>query len=236
LLETTLIRIGNDEYARANGSYGLTTMEDRHVQVVGPRVVFRFRAKSGVRQEIDLEDPELAASVRRCRDLPGQRLFQYLDENGARQSIESGDVNAYLREITGSDFTAKDFRTWAATVLAACALRDHAHETTVKARKSAVVKAIDAVAQKLGNTRAVCRKAYIHPAVLDSFMSGAMLPASRGRSRAGHSAHGHHLSAEERAVLDFLTRMRPRPRSPKSAATSVRVVERQMEETGMAAS
>jgi DNA topoisomerase-1 len=216
LLETTLIRVGNDEYARANGSYGLTTLEDRHVEVSGSHVVFRFRAKSGVRQQIDLDDPELARSVRRCRDLPGQRLFQYVDEDGRRQSIESGDVNAYLRELTGRDFTAKDFRTWAATVLAACALREFVQERTAKGRKTAVVKAIDSVAAKLGNTRAVCRKAYIHPAILDAFMSGALQPPRVDRVTSRSSSNGHALSHEERTVLSFLIAMRSRSKGPRS--------------------
>jgi DNA topoisomerase-1 len=206
LLETTLIRVGNDEYARLNGSYGLTTLEDRHVAVEGRRVVFRFRAKSGVYQKVELEDQQLARSVRRCRDLPGQRLFQYIDESGARQSVESGDVNAYLRELTGRDFTAKDFRTWAATVLAACALRERAHERTATARKRALVEAIDSVASKLGNTRAVCRKAYIHPAILDSFLSGSTMLAPK-TTRPRTVAGPHALSAEEQMVLNFLSRL-----------------------------
>jgi DNA topoisomerase-1 len=207
LLETTLIRVGNDEYARLNGSYGLTTLEDRHVDVNGSRIAFRFRAKSGVYQKIDIEDQQLARSVRRCRDLPGQRLFQYLDETGRRLTVESGDVNAYLRELTGRDFTAKDFRTWTATVLAACALRERAHETTATGRKRALVEAIDSVASRLGNTRAVCRKAYIHPAVLDSFLGGApMLTAKTTRPKT-IAAGPHALSSDEQAVLAFLSRM-----------------------------
>ncbi|MEO7189798.1 MAG: DNA topoisomerase IB [Vicinamibacterales bacterium] len=237
LLETTLIRVGNDEYARTNGSYGLTTLEDRHVDVVGKRIVFSFRAKSGVKQRIDLEDPELARSVRRCRDLPGQRLFQYLDEEGRRQCIESGDVNAYLREVAAQDFTAKDFRTWAATVLAACALRQFAEETTVRGRKKAVVQAIDTVASKLGNTRAVCRKAYVHPAVLDAFMTGSTVEGAL--SVTGSPVSFSRLSPEEQAVLSFLGRMRPRQRqrkTPQPAAAAGSTVVASAAETAQGAS
>lgn len=174
LLETTFIRIGNDEYARENHSFGLTTMRDRHVRIAGSRVTFFFRGKSGIEHRIDLDDRRLARVVRRCRDLPGQELFQYLDENGDVVDVESGDVNAYLRSLTGTDFTSKDFRTWAGTVLAArlfCACETGASAASTKKSIAAV---IDQVARRLGNTRAVCRKCYVHPAVVDAYVGGTV--------------------------------------------------------------
>jgi DNA topoisomerase I len=211
LLETTCIRIGNDEYARTNGSYGLTTLQDRHVTVRGAAMRFRFRAKSGVFQTVDLEDRALAETVRRCQDLPGQTLFQYLDEAGHRASVGSVDVNAYLREITGEEFTAKDFRTWAGTVMAARALGEIGAEgeddatPSERARKRDIIAAIDRVAERLGNTRAVSRRCYVHPGVLDAYLEGQTIGASRtanGDKRPGPST----LTAEERAVLALLRR------------------------------
>src|SRR6476646_387852 len=170
LLEKTLIRIGNEEYARANGSVGLTTMRDRHARVRGADVRFEFRGKSGVAHAVDLHDPRLAKIVKACRDLPGYELFQYVDEHGGRQSICSDDVNAYLREVSGDEFTAKDFRTWAGTVLAAQALHERAvaHESNLPltALKKNVVEAVKEVATRLGNTATVCRKCYVHPEVV----------------------------------------------------------------------
>ena len=177
LLEKTLIRVGNDEYAKSNGSFGLTTLEDRHVQVRGSRVRFKFRAKSGIHQTVELEDAALARSVKKCQDLPGQVLFQYIDADGARQAVDSGDVNQCLREITGADFTAKDFRTWAGTVMAACALREAKAATSLAARKRNINVAIDLVAGRLGNTRAVCRRCYVHPGVMDAYLDGITLDA-----------------------------------------------------------
>ncbi len=200
LLEKTLIRVGNDEYARANRSYGLTTLEDRHVRVRGSRVRFTFRAKSGIYQTIELEDATLARSVKRCQDLPGQVLFQYLDADGVRQTVGSADVNAYLREISGEDFTAKDFRTWAGTVLAAAALRDCAQQHSQTARRKQVVAAIGTVAARLGNTPAVCRQCYVHPAVLEAYLDGVTIEANGRRLREAR------LSADEAAALALLTR------------------------------
>jgi DNA topoisomerase-1 len=203
LLEKTLIRVGNEEYARTNKSFGLTTMKDRHAEVKGSTVIFEFRAKSGVQQVIDLHDARLARVVKRCQDLPGQALFQYVDEEGQRQSVDSSDVNDYLREVTGQDFTAKDFRTWAGTVLAACALRTLAgYETETQAKKN-IVEAIAQVAKKLGNTRAVCRKSYIHPAILDAYLDGdtiAEIVQRHGKSMRRFNG----LSREEIAVLALL--------------------------------
>jgi DNA topoisomerase-1 len=174
LLEKTLIRVGNEEYARDNDSFGLTTLRARQVKVNGSKVRFHFRGKSGVEHAIELEDRRMASIVRRVRDLPGQELFQYVDEDGAQRSIGSDDVNAYLKEISGEDFTSKDFRTWAGTVLAARALaRLGAFDSQAQAKRN-VVTAVEAVAGLLGNTAAVCRKCYIHPAVIESYLEGRL--------------------------------------------------------------
>jgi len=198
LLEKTLIRIGNKEYARANNSFGLTTLLDQHVQIKGATVTFHFRAKSGVMQTIEVQDPALARIVKRCRQLPGEALFQYVDDKGKRQSVDSSAVNAYLRDITGRPFTAKNFRTWAATVLAAKAVCDLPQCTSDTAFKRNIVRAIDAVAAKLGNTRAVCRSSYIHPGVFDGYKAGATIAGVKVGPRMAH------LSAEEAAVLAML--------------------------------
>jgi DNA topoisomerase I len=174
LLETTGIRVGNAEYARSNGSYGLTTLRDKHVQISGTTVRFAFRGKSGKKHAIDVRDRRLASIVRRCRDIPGYDLFQYFDDSGERRSIGSDDVNDYLRETTGEDFTAKDFRTWTGTVLAACALREMGPCTSQTEAKRAVVSAVESVAARLGNTPSVCRKSYIHPCVIDSYLEGTL--------------------------------------------------------------
>jgi len=175
LLEHTRIRIGNEEYVRSNGSHGLTTLRDRHVTIRGRHLHFSFRAKSGVYQTIDLEDARLARAVRECQELPGQVLFQYVDENGDVKSVSSSDVNQYLREISGDEFTAKDFRTWAGTLAAARALDElgPAPSRTGLARR--ILVAIDRVAEQLGNTRSVCRKCYVHPGVLDAYLAGYTL-------------------------------------------------------------
>jgi DNA topoisomerase-1 len=174
LLEKSLIRVGNEEYARSNGSYGLTTMEDRHVHVSGATIKFRFRGKSGKRHTVAVDDPRLARIVRQCRDLPGHQLFQYVDDEGQVQDLDSADVNAYLKDATGEDFTAKDFRTWAGTVLALSALAEREPPPNASRAHKAIVQAIDAVSGLLGNTRSVCRKSYVHPAVLDSYAAGSL--------------------------------------------------------------
>lgn len=204
LLETTLIRIGNDEYARANRSFGLTTLRDRHVQIRGSHVHFEFRGKSGVSHAIDLHDRRLARIIKSCRDLPGQELLQYVDEDGARRSVGSTEVNDYLREIAGDDFTAKDFRTWAGTVLAARALRELAPAPSQKRAKRNVVQAVEAVAMILGNTRSVCRKCYIHPNVLDGYFDGTLLRALERRASGNGVPRG--LRGDEAAVFAFLKR------------------------------
>jgi DNA topoisomerase-1 len=199
LLEKTLIRIGNEEYARENGSIGLTTMRDRHAVVKGTHVHFEFKGKSGVAHAIDLDDVRLARIVKACRDLPGHELFQYVDEEGSRHTIDSADVNAYLREVSGEDFTAKDFRTWAGTVLAAKALSEAAGPRSNADARRRVVAAIESVAKKLGNTKAVCRKCYIHPVIVDAYLSGVTIEITPARSSAGHA-----LTACERAVVRLI--------------------------------
>ena len=203
LLETTLIRVGNEEYAEQNNSFGLTTLQDRHAKIAGGTVRFRFRGKSGVKHEIDLDDPRLAKIVKKCQDLPGEELLQYLDDDGNVRDIGSGDVNDYLREITGRPFTAKDFRTWAGTVLAARALQEFQQVDSQAQAKKNVVHAIEQVARKLGNTRAVCRKCYVHPAVIDSYMDGSLLKHLSGEVTKMIKPL-HQLRPEEAAVLVLL--------------------------------
>ena len=203
LLERTLIRVGNDEYARQNGSIGLTTMRDAHAKVSGSSVRFEFRGKSGIRHAVGLDDRRLAKIVKACRDLPGYELFQYVDESGTRQVIDSSDVNAYLREVCGDDFTAKDFRTWSGTVLAARALAEVAGFSSQRDAKRRIVKAIESVARVLGNTKSVCRKSYIHPAVIDSYLDGATIHCAQ--ARAPHAAKNVSLTAEERAVVALVS-------------------------------
>ncbi|HXI36020.1 MAG TPA: DNA topoisomerase IB, partial [Burkholderiales bacterium] len=181
LLETTFIRVGNDEYARENASFGLTTLRTRQVRVRGARLHFRFRGKSGVEHRIELADRQLAAIVRRLRDLPGEALFCYVDEDGATRTIESDDVNRYLKECAGEEFTSKDFRTWAGTLLAARALRTRRAAGVADTRRE-LAQAVAEVARKLGNTPAVCRKCYIHPAVLEAFAAGTLASTLGNRS------------------------------------------------------
>jgi DNA topoisomerase I len=216
LLETTLIRVGNEEYARQNRSYGLTTLRDGHVDVSGARVRFRFRGKSGRDHVIDLRDRRLSRIVKRCQDLPGQQLFQYVDEGGHRRSVESADVNAYLREVTGGDFTAKDFRTWSGTVLAAWALHELAPGPRKAPVKRNVVRAIESVSARLGNTVAVCRKCYVHPAVVDAYLDGSLVATLQARLSAESRRTG--LPAAEAHVLQLLARRLERERPHAVAA------------------
>jgi DNA topoisomerase-1 len=199
LLETTFIRVGNEEYARDNGSYGLTTMRDRHVHIDGARVELRFRGKSGKVHSVPVTDRRLAHLVKRCRDLPGQQLFQYRDDAGAVRPVGSGDVNDYLREITGEEFTAKDFRTWGGTLLAASLLsRSQAERRT----RAGLVDAIKSVAERLGNTAAICRKCYVHPAVMDAFLDARAFARYRAASVRSDGLRG--LGADERVLIRFL--------------------------------
>ncbi|HET9568309.1 MAG TPA: hypothetical protein VFP16_08070, partial [Vicinamibacterales bacterium] len=205
LLEKTLIRVGNDEYARHNNSFGLTTMRNRHVQVSKSTLRFRFRGKGGKSHDIAFNDVRLARIVRRCQDLPGYELFGYIDDEGKVQDIGSADINDYLREVTGQDFTAKSFRTWAATVLAACALQEFPEYKSNAHAKRNVNQAIEAVAGVLGNTPAICRKSYIHPAIVDAYTDGA-LPRTRSRKLTAVSLAGD-FQRMETAVLAWLHRL-----------------------------
>ena len=202
LLDRSLIRVGNDEYARDNRSFGLTTMKNRHVRVRGSKIQFRFRGKSGVEHELDLQSPRLAKIVRRCQELPGQELFAYVDDDGNVVDVGSADVNDYLREISGQDITAKDFRTWAGTVLAARALAQVPSFRSAAQAKRHVAAAVKEVAAQLGNTAAVCRKCYIHPEVVESYMEQTLTVSLQQRVTVGRGMHG--LRQEEQAVYVFL--------------------------------
>lgn len=204
LLETTLIRVGNDVYARENKSFGLTTMRDRHVDIEGSTVMFSFNGKSVVEHEVDLRDRRLANIVKRCQDVPGQELFQYLDDDGERKSVGSQDVNEYLKDITGEEFTAKDFRTWAGTKLAAEALAEFEAFDSDSAAKKNVVAAIERVAARLGNTRTICRKCYVHPAIIDAYMEGDTVESIKQRADEELSKNLHELPPEEAAILMLL--------------------------------
>lgn len=224
LLETTLVRVGNEEYARTNGSIGLSTMRDRHVQVQRGRLQFEFKGKSGRRHHIELHDPRLAHIVRRVQDLPGQELFQYVDDEGRQQKITSEDVNEYLRQIAGEEFSAKDFRTWAGTVLAAIALRQLESFTTKAEAKKNLVAAIERVAERLGNTPAVCRKCYIHPVVLDSYLDGTTIDVILNQTEGAIAQGLTSLSGAEGAVLAFLQSQLRRGRPPPLLTTLRRSV------------
>lgn len=217
LLETTLIRVGNEEYARENGSFGLTTLRNRHVAVRGKTVVFSFRGKSGKHHVIDLENHRLAAIVRRCRDLPGQELFAYQDESGAPVDVTSGDINAYLQQITGHPFTAKDFRTWAGTVLAAQALREFENFSTKTEAKRNMAAAIERVAGMLGNTPTICRKCYIHPIILETYLDGTLVDHLQKVVELKLTREVKRLRPSEAAVLMLLQQTLPSARRRKSS-------------------
>lgn len=204
LLEATMMRVGNEEYARTNKSFGLTTLRNRHARVDGSDVEFRFRGKSGVYHKVKVHDRRVARIIRRARDLPGQELFQYVDEQGDTHSIDSSDVNDYLRAISGEDYTAKDFRTWSGTVLAALALQEFEKFDSEAQAKKNIVRAIESVAEKLGNTPSVCRKCYVHPVVLDAYLEGTVLAALRERTERELTQELHALQPEEAAVLAML--------------------------------
>ena len=204
LLERTFIRVGNQEYARENKSFGLTTMQDRHVDVTGSKVHFRFRGKSGRMHEVRMTDKRIAKTISKLQDLPGQDLFQYLDEDGEVRDITSQDVNDYLREITGEDFSAKDFRTWAGTVLSGIALNVIGAFETKKEAKANVKDAISAVAKILGNTPAICRKCYVHPAVLETYLDGNSIEGLKQKTEEALENEDVDLRADEAAILKFL--------------------------------
>jgi len=205
LLEKTLIRVGNEEYARDNGSVGLTTMRDKHASFDGSTVRFEFTGKSGIKHAVKLDDRRLARIVRACQDLPGHELFQCVDAEGTRRVIDSADVNSYLREISGEEFTAKDFRTWSGTVLAAKALADVSQFKSAAQARQNVVKAIESVAKRLGNTKDVCRKCYIHPAIVDAYLDGVTIRDIRVRSKRPKSDVP--LEPVELAVVGLLERL-----------------------------
>ena len=204
LLEKTLIRVGNDEYARENKSYGLTTMRRRHVEVSGHTLRFDFRGKSRMLHSIAVTDRRVARIIQHMQELPGQELFQYLDEDEHRQTIDAGDINDYLRRIGGREVTAKDFRTWAGTMLAASALRELGPASSEKEARANIVKAVDQVAKRLGNTRAVCRKYYIHPVVLDAYLKGTVPPVPPPPPDQKRLRPSGALRQNELAVLEFI--------------------------------
>lgn len=202
LLETTMIRVGNADYVRQNKSHGLTTLNDRHVKVSGSEMRFRFKGKSGKEWDLGLRDRRVARIVKASQELPGQHLFQYLDEDGERRAVTSGDVNAYLREISGAAITAKDFRTWTGTVLAALALAEYEKADSAAAAKRNVRAAIEQVSARLGNTPTICRKCYVHPQVIDSYLADELVLELQGEIE--DELEGTALRPEERVVLDFL--------------------------------
>jgi DNA topoisomerase-1 len=221
LLELTLIRVGNEEYVRLNRSFGLTTLRDRHARVDGTAVRFRFKGKSGQTHEVGLRDRRLAALVRRCQELPGQELFQYEDPDGEVRDVSSDDVNAYIRDAARGDFTAKDFRTWAGTVLAYRALRALQPADGDRASKRNVVEAIRETADLLGNTPAVARRSYVHPAVLEAYLDGDVQSALVEAAEEQETPPMTATAAEERAVVRLLRQRRRqatrRPTTPRAA-------------------
>ncbi len=204
LLENTLIRVGNDDYAKDNKSFGLTTLKNRHVKVEGGEIRFRFKGKSGKEWNLQIRDKRIARIVKACQEIPGQELFQYIDDVGERRDVTSSDVNAYLRDITGRDITAKDFRTWAGTVLAALALHEFEGVDSDARAKKNVRAAIEAVAGRLGNTPTICRKCYVHPEVVHSYLQGEMLLEVKKRVETELRENLADLRPEEAAVLSML--------------------------------
>ena len=226
LLERTLIRIGSDEYAKANKSFGLTTLRRRHVAIDGAKLRFEFRGKSGIAHAVDVTDRRIARIVQRCHELRGEVLFKYLDDAGERQQVEAEDVNAYLQEITGADITAKDFRTWAGTMLVAEALRSMGPADTKREAEKNIVLAVDKTAKMLGNTRSVCRKYYIHPVLIEAYLEGAVLPPLPERNWSPRTSppkasDGPMLRAHEADVLAFIrARLKPRVKAGASLRTA----------------
>jgi DNA topoisomerase-1 len=204
LLEKTGVRVGNEEYARENRSFGLTTLRSRHADVGTSRIRFRFRGKGGKEHDVELSDRRLARIVARCQELPGQALFTYLDDEGVPRTVDSADVNDYLREISGEEFTAKDFRTWSGTVLAAWALAELTEFDSEAQAKRNVVRAVEAVAERLGNTPAVSRRSYVHPTVIDAYLDGDVVRGARRKAEEELSASLDELPPEEAAVLALL--------------------------------
>lgn len=207
LLDETDIRVGNQEYARENKSFGLTTLQNQHVEVAGSTLRFQFKGKSGKVQTVEVRDRRVATIMRTCQELPGQELFQYLDDAGERRLIESSDVNEYLRDVTRQDFTAKDFRTWAGTVIAAHALREMGAAETKTEQKRNITEAVKIAAGRLGNTPTICRKCYVHPAVVEAYEVGSLLASEIGRHERNLIDPEDGLTREEAEVLAFLRRM-----------------------------
>ena len=207
LLDTTLIRVGNEEYVRENGSYGLTTMLNKHVKVDQAQLHFHFKGKSGREHRIDVKDRQLARIVKRLQSLPGQELFQYIDEDKVPRSVESNDVNDYLRQTSGQEFTAKDFRTWGGTVIASIMLQQLGAFDSETQGKRNITEAIKTTAQRLGNTPAICRKCYIHPGVIDAYMDGSLVNFFKQYDKHARKHAQEGLSDEESKVLAFLERI-----------------------------
>jgi DNA topoisomerase-1 len=219
LIDLSYIRIGNTRYTKDNGSFGLTTMRNRHVDVSGSTIRFEFRGKGGKMHGVDVRDQRLARIVKRCQEIPGQLLFQYVDESGERKPVDSEDVNAYLRACTNEDLTAKDFRTWAGTVLALRALRAAEPATSDQEAKSNIVAAIETVAAALGNTVAVCRACYVHPAIVAAYLDGSLVTLPRRRARKNGSEPDDRLRPDEATLLAFLKGL---PESPPSVEDALR--------------
>jgi DNA topoisomerase-1 len=231
LLERTLIRIGSDEYAKANKSFGLTTLRRRHVAIDGAKLRFEFRGKSGISHAVDVTDRRIARIVQRCHELRGEVLFKYLDDTGERQQVEAEDVNAYLQEVTGADITAKDFRTWAGTMLVAEALRSMGPAETKREAEKNVVAAVDKTAKMLGNTRSVCRKYYIHPVLIQAYLAGEVLPPLPERTWSPRSvppkpSDGPMLRQHEADVLAFIkARLKPKAKAASRPQPASRELE-----------
>jgi len=204
LLDTLSIRVGNEEYTRENKSFGLTTLRSRHVKITGTNIHIHFRGKRGIEHDVGIRDRRLAGIIKQCQDLPGHELFQYLDESGKRTPIDSDDVNKYLRRITGKEFTAKDFRTWAGTVFTTCALTDLGDAETQTQAKKHLAQAIEAAAKHLGNTSTICRKCYVHPEVINSYLDGKLLSALKQDDEQAVLASLDGLRPEEIALMKFL--------------------------------
>jgi DNA topoisomerase-1 len=222
LLEATSIRVGNDEYARDNDSFGLTTLRNRHVRMHGATVRFRFKGKSGLWHSIEMNDRTIARIVRECQELPGYRLFQYVDEDGALCNVDSEDVNNYLREITGQDFSAKDFRTWNGTVLAARELNAAGPCSQERERKHNIADAIKRVARRLGNRPATCRKYYIHPAIIDAYCDSSLFEVMRQGIEQHEAYNGRGLTAEEYSVMVSITKFLEKATAVKRKPVLVR--------------
>lgn len=218
LLETTFIRVGNEEYARENQHFGLTTLQDKHARFRGGSLEFKFRGKSGVDHAIALHDPKLARIVRQCQQLPGQELLQYVGPDGKVHDIKSDDVNAYLHEVSGKDYSAKDFRTWAGTVLAALALQEAGAAENKAAAKRNIVRAVKAVSHVLGNTPAVCKKCYVHPEVINAYLDGELVRELQGALRHAAKEREGKLRPAEKAVLALLRRRLARDERARRAA------------------